>query len=55
MHNQVIAASQSNVPKKLLEHPPPRHQEHSGTSEKVMEAPIDLDKPTYSIRAQQAI
>jgi hypothetical protein len=53
--NQVILASRSNVPKNLLEHPPPWHQEHSGTTEKVMEALTDLDEPTYSVRGPLAM
>jgi hypothetical protein len=39
----------------LVKHPPPQCQEHSGTSEEVMEAPTDLDELTYSVRASLAL
>jgi hypothetical protein len=34
--------------KNLLEHPPPRWQEHPGTNDNAMEAPTDLYELTFS-------
>jgi hypothetical protein len=36
------------TPRNLLEHHPPRCQEHSGTDEKAIEAPTDPNELTFS-------
>jgi hypothetical protein len=36
------------IPKNLVKHHPPRHQEHYGTDENTMEAPTGLYEPTIS-------
>jgi hypothetical protein len=46
--HQVEPALQSIGSMNLLEHHPPKHQEHSGIDEKAIEAPIDLDEPSSS-------
>jgi hypothetical protein len=47
--DQVRPSPHSTDSKNLLEHHPPRRQEHSGTDEKAMEAPTDPDELTVSV------
>jgi hypothetical protein len=48
LSNEVRSTSGSNVSWNLLEHHPPRPQEHPETNENALEAPTDLSEPTFS-------
>jgi hypothetical protein len=46
--NQGRQAPHSTDSKNLLEHHPPQHHEHSKIDEKVMDAPTNIDEPSFS-------
>jgi hypothetical protein len=55
LSDKVRTPPHSTDSKNLLEHPPPRRQEHFETSEKVMEDSTDPNELTYSVRAPLAM